>query len=58
MNVITMFAGAFVVIYLLTVVAVLFTIREQGTDYGDVIYSLGTIRTVLFLISVGWLIFA
>lgn len=56
--VITVLASIYAVIYLLTVLAVLIQIHEQGTDYADVLYSLGYIRTALFLISVGWLIFA
>lgn len=56
--VLTVLALMFAVIYLLTVVAVLFQIHEQQTDYWDVFYSLGIVRTALFLISVGWLIFS
>ncbi len=55
--VLTILALVYAVIYLLTVVAVLFQIHEQQTDYADVFYSLGLIRTALFLISAGWLIF-
>ena len=58
MFVITVLTSMYAVIYLLTVVAVLIQIHEQGTDYGDVIYSLGLIRTALFLFAAGWLIFA
>lgn len=56
--VITVLSSIYAVIYLLTVLAVLIQIHEQGTDYADVFYSLGIIRTALFLISAGWLIFA
>jgi len=54
--IITGFAVAFIVIYLMTVVAVLLQIREQQTGYGDVIYSLGTVRTIVFLVACIWLL--
>ena len=52
----TVIASMFIVIYSLTALAVLIQIHEQGTDYWDVFYSLGPVRTALFLISIGWLI--
>lgn len=58
MMVANVIASLYIVVYMLCVGGVLFSIEQQGTDYWDVFYSLGAVRTAGLLIAVVWLILA